>query len=112
QGYGASSATLGGRSESLAVATTADSAPRRLKQSAAPAESERKLVRQGTIVLAVRGEEERAKVRDAAAEAARALGGFIASAGNDHVVLRVPSDRLEDAFSQLSSVGKVVRREL
>lgn len=113
----ASSAALAGdRSESLSIASTTRraSASRPDRESQGRSESGvRKLVRNGSLTLAVDGEKAREQVREVGRAVAEEMGGYLASSSNNHVTLRVPSDQLEVAMERMSGgPGEVTRREI
>ncbi|MBN2581913.1 MAG: DUF4349 domain-containing protein [Planctomycetes bacterium] len=74
-----------------------------------PPVAQRKLVRDGSLTVAV-GDVEAAV--GGARDLAGSVGGYVESATLDHVVLRVPSDRFDATFEALGQLGTVVSRTI
>lgn len=112
--HGPSTAALGEiQTESVSVTTLSDRGRRGPRRSPSSEEGVRKLVRNGRLTLAVDGEKAREQVRELGRAVAEEMGGYLASASNDHVTLRVPSDQLEVAMERMSGgIGHVKRREI
>lgn len=70
---------------------------------------ERHIIYNGSLALQV------AEVREAGARVAgivRELDGWIQDSGNDHVTIRVPAPRFEEAMTKLAALGQLVDRRV
>lgn len=80
--------------------------------SAPSGELDRKLVKNGSVVLQVRDEDDFEPTVEAIAKLAAGLDGYVAQQTSSSITFKVPSGRLDEALTAIEQLGKVKHRDI